>query len=172
MPEHTPSGAHRSRGFHACHAAYFALLCAVFAGLGCATLNQLRFEQPTIQLEAVEITGLGPQGGSFDLWLDVFNPNGYDLTATRVEAALDLEETHFGSAALEENVVLSSTEHSRVVIPVSFTWEGVGAAARALLERGAVSYDMEASMWLGGSLGNRRVVLRRRGEAPIKDAYP
>jgi LEA14-like dessication related protein len=146
-------------------------LWAAFAGLGCATLRQLRFEHPTVQLEAVEITRLGLQGGTLDLWLDVFNPNSYDLRATRMEATLDLEETHFGSAALEENVVLSSTEHKRVVIPVTFTWEGVGAGARGLLERGAVSYDMEASMWLGGSLGNRRVVLRHSGEAPIKDAY-
>lgn len=158
--------------FIGCHARYVALISAAYAGFGCSALSQLRFEQPTIQLEAVEITRLGPQGGSFDLWLDVFNPNSYDLRATRVEAALDLEETHFGSAALEENVVLSSTEHSRVVIPVTFTWEGVGAAARAMLDRGAVSYDMEASMWLGGSFGNRRVVLRRSGEAPIKDVYP
>jgi LEA14-like dessication related protein len=147
-------------------------LCAAFAGSGCSTLRQLRFQQPTIQLETVEITSLGREGGTFDLWLDVFNPNSYDLRATRVEAALDLEETHFGSAALEEDVVLTSTEHSRVVVPVTFTWEGVGAAARSLLERGSVSYDMEASMWLGGSLGNRRVVLRHSGEAPIKDAYP
>ncbi len=146
-------------------------VCLSILATSCAALRSLRFEQPTIAVEAVEITGLGVEGGSFDLWLDVYNPNDYDLRVTRTEAELDLEDTYFGSAALEESVTLPSAEHARVTIPVRFTWEGVGAAARGLLERGAVDYDMEASLWLSGPL-SRKVTLRHRGEAPIRDVFP
>lgn len=140
-------------------------------GTSCAALQRLQFERPTIALEAVELTGIGAQGGSFNLWLEVYNPNEYDLRVVRTEAALQLEDTHFGSVALEESLTLPSADHARVVIPVRFTWEGIGAAARALLERGAVDYDMEATLWLSGPL-NRKVTLQRRGEAPIREVFP
>lgn len=148
------------------------LVASALGVVGCATLRGLRFERPTIELEAVEITSLGLEGGSFTLWLEIFNPNTYDLRTTRVEAELDLEGTHFGSAALGRSLTFPSAARTQVALPVSFTWAGVGAAARALLERGAVGYDMEARLWLNGALGDRRVVLRRRGDVPIRDDGP
>jgi len=147
-------------------------ICALLGLTSCSTLSRFRFEQPTLRLETIEITGLDLSGGSFTLWLDVFNPNNYEITTTRIVAELELEGTHFGSTELRSETSLPSAQHTRVALPVTFTWEGVGAATRALLQRGAVNYDMEARMWLGASLGNRQVVLRRRGEVPIDRSEP
>lgn len=135
----------------------------------CAILQQVRFERPSVELESVEVTGLALSGGSLTLWLDVYNPNGYELRTTRVEAELDLEDTHFGNALLEEVVVLAPASHTPVAVPVTFTWEGVGAGARALLQRGALNYALDAKFRIDISGGRRTIGLRSRGEVAIRD---
>ncbi|MGD8699212.1 MAG: LEA type 2 family protein [Gemmatimonadales bacterium] len=144
-------------------------LVAAATIVSCATLRQLSFEQPSVELDAVEISGLDLDGVSLILWLDVYNPNEYEIRTTRVEADLDLEETHFGSAALDESVPLAAASHTRVKLPATFRWEGVGAAARALLGRGTVDYDLETRLRVQTSLGGRTLSLRRRGEVQVKD---
>jgi LEA14-like dessication related protein len=135
----------------------------------CATLQRLTFEEPTVDLVAVQITGLGLTGGSFDLLVDVYNPNAYEIRTLRVESGLDLEETHFGDAYLEEAVVLPPTSHVEVEIPVSFTYRGVGAAARGLLMRGAVNYALETRLLADTPLGERSLSFRNRGQVPIRE---
>jgi LEA14-like dessication related protein len=134
----------------------------------CATLSQLRFEKPTLELTAVEVNGLDLNGVSLTLWLDVFNPNDYDIPTTRVEADLDLENTPFGYALLEESVVLASAAHTRVAIPARFSWEGIGAGARALLDRGQVAYRLESRLQVQTRMGGRTLSFQNRGEVPIR----
>jgi LEA14-like dessication related protein len=138
----------------------------------CATLKQLSFERPSLQLDAIEITGLDLDGVSLVLWLDVYNPNGYEIRTTRVDAELALEGTRFGSALLEENVPLAPTAHTLVKIPAAFTWQGIGAGARSLLDRGKVDYDLDARLRVQTSLGARTLTFEHRGEVPIRDLVP
>jgi LEA14-like dessication related protein len=135
----------------------------------CATLRQLQFEQPSVDLEAIEITGVGVSGGSLVLVLEVFNPNDYDIRTIWVEASLELEGTHFGTAVLEGDETLAANSRTQVEIPAEFTWEGVGAGARALLGRGALRYQLEARLRVETSIGGRTVSLRNRGEVPVRD---
>jgi len=135
----------------------------------CAAFQQLRFEEPTVELDSVEITGLGLSGVSMNVWLDVFNPNDFVIGATRIEADLQLEETHFGSALLEEDVEIAPASHTRVRIPASFTWDGIGAGVRALLVNGVVDYQLESKLRVRTSLGARNLSFKSRGEVPISD---
>ncbi len=144
-----------------------ALLAVPLAS--CATLKHLRFEQPTVDLKAIEIAGVDVSGGSLVLVLDVFNPNDYDIRTTGVEASLDLEDTHFGTAVLEGDETLVANSRTEVEIPAEFTWEGVGAGARALLGRGALRYHLETRLRVETSMGGRTVTLRNRGEVPLRD---
>ena len=63
---------------------------------------------------------------------------------------------------------LSPVNHSRVVMPVRFAWSGVGAAARALLEKQAVDYGLTGAVLLDTPLGERRVQLTGKGNVPLK----
>ena len=140
---------------------------ALAAG-ACATLQQAAFQLPTLQLEAVQITGLNLSGGSFDLLLDVYNPNAYEIRTIRIETAIDLEGTHFGDVAIDEAHTLPGTGHATVRVPVSFSWLGVGAAARGLLGRGAVGYMLDAQLILDTPLGERPAGFRLSGDVPIR----
>jgi len=139
------------------------LLC-----LACATLSRLTFQEPELRLEAINITGLGITGGTFDLVFDVYNPNDYRIRSTRLEVGVDLEGTHFGDALLERPLDLSPTNHNRVVVPVRFEWAGVGAGARAMLTRQALGYGVTGTVFLDTPLGDRTVTLQGKGNVPLK----
>ena len=148
-----------------------ALLWVLVAG--CATLRStLRFEEPQLQLQEINITGLGLSGGTMDLVFDVYNPNGYTMRSTRLEVGLDLEGTHFGDALVERPLDLSPQNNSRVVVPVRFEWAGVGAGARALITRQGVRYGLTGSVIVDTPLGDKRVGLRGSGDVPLKKLLP
>ena len=143
----------------------------VFAS-GCATLRSaLSFVEPQVELEEIRITGLSLSGGTLDLVLDVYNPNDYRLRSTKLELGLDLEDVHFGDALIDKPLDLSPQNHSQVVVPVRFEWAGVGAGAKALLQRQAIRYGLVGAVLVETPLGERRVGLRFNGDVPLKKFF-
>ena len=143
----------------------------VFVVCACATLGKLYFQEPQIQLQEINVTGIGISGGTMDLVFDIYNPNDYRIRSTRIEVALDLENTHFGDAYLERPLDLSPTNHSRVVVPTRFEWAGVGAGARALFTKQAINYALTGRVILDTPLGDKRVGLTGRGQVPLKKLF-
>lgn len=136
---------------------------------GCALVHQVRFQAPTAQLTGVSVTGLGLSGGSLDLKLDVFNPNSYTLRSTRLQVGIDLENTPFGTATIERPLELPPEAHSEVRVPLTFTWSGVGAGARAMLGKGSLNYGLTGRVLVDTPLGERSVDLRTNGAVAIAD---
>ncbi|MEX2156200.1 MAG: LEA type 2 family protein [Gemmatimonadales bacterium] len=139
----------------------------------CASIRSaINFQEPQIALQEINITGLGLTGGTLDLVFDVYNPNTYRLRSTRLEVGLDLEDTYFGEALIDKPLDLSPENHSRVIMPVRFAWSGVGAAARALLERQSLNYGLTGAALLETPLGERRVQLKNKGTVPLRKLLP
>ncbi len=137
--------------------------------LSCSLTQRLRFEAPSARLTGVTITGLGLSGGSLELKLDVLNPNSYTLRSTRLQVAIDLENTPFGSAALDRALELPPTSHSEVRVPLTFTWSGVGVGARAILSKGSLNYGLTGRILVDSPLGERSVDLRTNGVVAVAD---
>ena len=135
----------------------------------CAALRHaLSFQEPQIELQEINITGLSLTGGTLDLVFDVYNSNDYRLRSTRLEVSLDLEGRHFGDALIDRPLDLSPTNHSRVIVPVRFEWAGVGAGMRALLDRREIRYTLGGAVLLDTPLGERKVGLKGDGNVPLK----
>ncbi len=116
--------------------------------VSCATLrNAIQFQTPDIVLQEINITGLGLQGGTLDLVFDVYNPNKYSLRSTRLDVSLALAGTD---------------------LPVRFSWSGVGAAARSLLQSQALPYGLTGAVLLDTPLGERRVQVTSKGNVPLR----
>ena len=139
----------------------------------CATLqNVLTFEDPQIELQEINVTGLGLSGGTLDLVFDVYNPNDYRLRSTRLDVDLELAGTDFGEALIDKPLDLSPVNHSRVVMPVRFAWTGVGAAARSLLESQELPYGLTGAVLLDTPIGEKRVELKSKGNVPLRKLVP
>jgi len=159
---------HRARSAGVLSAAVLSVALA-----GCATLrNALTFEEPQIALQEINVTGLGITGGTLDLVFDVYNPNQYRLRSTRLEVGLALASTDFGESLIDKPLDLSPQNHSRVVMPVRFTWAGVGAAARSLLQSQELPYGITGAVILDTPLGERRVQLKSNGKVPLRKLIP
>jgi LEA14-like dessication related protein len=135
----------------------------------CATLGQYRFERPSVTLAAIEITGLGLQGGALDLLLDVHNPNSYDLRATRIAVGIYLEGTHFGDAALTQAPFFPAGETTRLEVPLTFSWNGMGSGARGLLARGTVQYRLDGRFDFDTPIGPRGVDVSGGGQVTLRN---
>jgi len=145
------------------------LLAVAVAAAACGPFSQYGFQRPSLELTAIDITGLGLQGGTLDLLLDVRNPNTYELRTTRITVVIYLEDTRFGDAALTRALVLPAGETTRVVVPVAFSWSGVGSGARGLIARGAVRYLLDGRLELDTPIGARGVDVDLDGTVTLRD---
>jgi len=111
-------------------------MVAAFAALalaGCASLGLGGFREPLVYFNDAKIRGLGLSGGSVDVVLSVYNPNGFNLNATRLTYKLMVEGNQLGEGQLRDAFRVQSKDSTFVTIPVNFTYAGLGAAGRQLL---------------------------------------
>ena len=132
---------------------YFAV-AAMLAVAGCASLGLGGFKEPLVHFNDAKLRGLGLSGGSVDVILSVYNPNGFDLNATRLTYKLYVENNQLGTGALNNAFKVGDNDSTYVTIPVDFTYTGLGAAGRELLTRGTINYRVTGDFTVATPLGN------------------
>jgi LEA14-like dessication related protein len=136
-----------------------ALLAAAVVVAACSYLGKQAFKQPEVKLQKVELVGVGLTGGSLNVDLNVYNPNHYRLDATHLtyEVLLNSDSLLLATGALDNKFTVESDKSSVVQIPVSFTYSGVGSAARSLLNTGVVTYHVRGVITVGSTVGTVNV---------------
>ena len=127
---------------------------ALAATTACATLGRQVFEQPVVTFRNVEVKGLGLTGGTLDVVLSVYNPNGFRLDATRLTYQLMVDSTALGTGALEQQFAVQEKDSTVVRLPISFTYAGLGAAGRQLIQSGSVNYRVLGDVTVRTPLGS------------------
>jgi LEA14-like dessication related protein len=123
------------------------LLLLAFAGLiaacGTGTVHPLTFMRPDVRLHHLALRSVGLTGGTLDLVLAFDNPNKVSLQGTRVQAGIDIEGNHFGDVDLSDGFSLAAQDTTLLTVPLTFRWTEVAAAARSVLDYGAVNYSIK-----------------------------
>lgn len=130
---------------------------AAFAALalgGCASLGLGGFKEPVVHFNDARIRGLGLSGGAVDVVLSVYNPNGFNLNASRLTYKLMVENTEVGDGALRDAFRVKDRDSTFVTIPVNFTYAGLGAAGRQLLQNGSVNYRVIGDFTVNTPVGS------------------
>lgn len=127
----------------------------------CSALGKQAFQQPVVQLKDVQVQGVGLTGGNLAVKLNVYNPNGYRLDATRLTYNLvvgdNTSSTNFANGVLDGRFTVQAGDSTTVMIPVAFTYQGIGAAGRQLLNTGGVPYRVNGEVQVGTVVGNFNV---------------
>src|SRR4029079_8485689 len=131
-----------------------ALVFAAGALAGCASLGMGSFKEPLVHFNDAKIRGLGLSGGSVEVVLSIYNPNGFDLNATRLTYRLLVEDKELGTGALNNAFRVGNNDSTYVTIPVDFTYAGLGAAGRQLLNQGSINYRVIGDFTVATPLGN------------------
>lgn len=143
-----------------------AALLAAFAPLavtGCARMARQAFQNPVVELKDVVVKGIGMSGGSLDVVLDVYNPNGYRIDASRVTYVLYADSLKVATGEVTKMVTLDDKKTSRVTLPVNFTMRELTQAANILLQRGSVDYTVEGDFTLATPFGSITRPYRSKG---------
>ena len=132
-----------------------AASAAIVVVAGCSALGKQAFQQPIVHLQDVRINGVGLTGGNIDVKLSVYNPNGYRMDATRMTYNVKIgDNVNLATGALDSRFTVNSNDSSVVTVPVSFTYSGIGAAGRQLLNTGGVDYHVDGDVTVGTVVGN------------------
>ncbi|MEP6733083.1 MAG: LEA type 2 family protein [bacterium] len=132
-----------------------AVVSAVAIMAACSALGKQAFQQPIVHLQDVRVNGVGMTGGNLDVKLSVYNPNGYRMDATRMTYNVTVgDSVQFATGALDSRFTVNSNDSSVVTIPVSFTYNGIGAAGRQMMNTGGVNYHVNGDVTVGTVVGN------------------
>jgi LEA14-like dessication related protein len=140
-----------------------AATSAVIVVAGCSALGHQAFASPVVSLKNVRVTGVGITGGSLDVVLSVYNPNNFRLDATQLNYKVRIDSTPLASGALDSRFTVQNKDSTLVHIPVTFTYAGLGAAGRSLMNSGALNYHVSGDVTVGSLVGNYTIPFSQTG---------
>ena len=132
-----------------------AVTAAIAVTAGCSALGKQAFQQPVVHLQDVRVNGMGLTGGNLDVKLSVYNPNGYRMDATRLSYNVIVgDSVRFATGTIDSRFTVNGNDSSLVTIPVNFTYTGIGAAGRQMINTGGVNYRVNGDVTVGTVVGN------------------
>lgn len=140
-----------------------ALAVAAMGATACSTLGRQAFQNPDVKVQDVRVTGLGLTGGQLDVVVNVANPNDFRLDATRMTYKLLVDSVTFADGTVDQKFTVEGGKSTQFHVPVSFTYAGIGAAGRSLLNTGAVPYKVTGVVTVGTVIGNFNVPYQTTG---------
>lgn len=128
---------------------------SILLGLSaCATLRRQSFLNPTVELKDVVVKGIGLNGGSLDVILDVYNPNDYRIDASRMTYTVVAESLQVATGEVTRRVTLNNKAMSTITLPVTFSMRELTQAAGVLLQRGSIEYVVQGDFTLETPFGS------------------
>lgn len=131
----------------------FVILAAV-ASASCASVGKQAFQDPVITFKDLQLQGVGLTGGSLDVVLSVYNPNGYRLDASRLTYRLLVDTTTIGEGIFSDKFTVQRGESTTVRLPVSLSYTGLNAAGKELMGRGSVNYRVLGDLTVATPIGD------------------
>lgn len=130
------------------------------------------FRQPTVELEGMQLAGLGLGGGTVLVNLRIQNPNAigfraedlnYELFLRNANAQGDSAWTRFAQGTHTERFEIGANDTETVQIPVAVTFAQLGTAGQQLLRQGSFQYRAVGNVNVRTSFGGRQVPFRKTG---------
>ena len=132
-----------------------AAVMALGAATACASLGRSVFNEPVVSFKNVRINGIGLDGGSLDVVLNVYNPNGFKLDATRLTYRLLVgDSVALGQCALDSRFTVQKNDSTEVRLPITFSYRGLGAAGQQLIRSGTVNYRVQGDVTVATPIGS------------------
>jgi LEA14-like dessication related protein len=137
------------------------------------------FRQPVVELQNVQLAGLGLRGGTLIVNVEVTNPNRFTLTSNRLRYQLAIADTEtprdtqwidLASGVFEEPFSVRPGETGYVQVPVEFTYAGLGGAAASLMRAGTFNYRASGIVDVRTPVGVYEVPFQRGGMVTLMGA--
>lgn len=134
----------------------FAMVAAallVVGASGCKTVGKQMLKEPVVTLRDVKLVGVGATGGTLDITLNVFNPNDFRLDGSRITYRVFADSVAVGGGSLDQRFTVQNGDSTEMRLPLTFTYAGLGAAARQLQNQGSVNYRVMGEIEVATPIG-------------------
>lgn len=108
----------------------------------CSFLKRQAFAQPVVTVGDVRLGGIGTQGGTINVALDVYNPNNFRLDAEAFNYRVLIDTIQLTEGTIEKRITLLQKDSTRVNLPVPFGFREVLQIGQQLSQRGSVSFRL------------------------------
>ena len=125
---------------------------ALLAASGCALATLATATSPTVEVQEVELRGVGLLDQSLGVALCVTNPNDAELDFRRVTVGVDVAGTPLAESTSETQVRLAPRSSTLVPFAVSVTERNLGRQLLGILRTGRVGYRLHGNVQLTGAL--------------------
>src|SRR3569832_2133602 len=92
------------------------LATAAIVVAGCSTLGKAARRDPVVTLQDVKVTGVGLNGGSLDVVLNVENPNDFRLDATQLNYHVLVDTVPFAYGSTTQRFTVEGKKSQQVHI--------------------------------------------------------
>lgn len=130
------------------------VISVVVALAGCASLGVGGFKEPVVNFNDLQVEGVGTKGGTVDVVLSVYNPNGFRLDATEITYKLLVDTSSVGEGVYNTGFSVQSGDSTMVRLPVNLSYAGLATAARQLKEQGSVNYRVVGNVTVTTPVGS------------------
>ncbi len=135
-------------------AAMLALAMMVAGATSCRTLGRQAMANPVVEVKDVVVRGIGAQGGSLDVILNVYNPNEFRMDATKISYELVVDSIRVANGEITKLVTLEQRSRSDITVPVNFTYNEIRVVLEQFMARGVVDYLVRGEFTVVTPFGN------------------
>lgn len=129
---------------------FFIVGFLALALTSCASLTSELLKDPTVTVKSFAVTGVTFQDISFDLELDVENPNLLPLKLDQITYDLVFSGQKVTSGTFEKGIDIPASGSNTVIVPLKFGYQSIGALlSGALNKKLSKDYELNGSVKLG-----------------------
>lgn len=133
--------------------AIIAASIAIASGVGCASMGKQMLKEPVVTLKEVKLVGFGMTGGTLDVFLNIYNPNDFRLDGSRLTYQVFADSVAVGGGTLDQQFTVQNGDSTTIRLPLTFTYAGLGAAARQMQNQGSVNYRVKGEIEVATPIG-------------------
>jgi len=131
-----------------------AAVLGLAGATACKSVGKQMLQEPVVTLRDVKLVGVGATGGTLDILLNVYNPNGFRLDGNRLTYRVFADSVSVGGGSLDQRFTVQNGDSTEIRLPLTFTYAGLGAAARQLQNQGSVNYRVMGEIEVATPIGN------------------
>ena len=133
--------------------AMIAAAITIASGVGCRSVGRQMLKEPVVTLKDVRLVGIGVTGGTLDVFLNIYNPNEFRLDGSRLTYQVFADSVAVGGGTLEQQFTVQNGDSTTIRLPLTFTYTGLGAAARQIQNQGSVNYRVRGEIEVATPIG-------------------
>jgi LEA14-like dessication related protein len=121
---------------------------------GCSAIGRKAFTAPIVSFRDVQLRSVSLTHGTLVFLLDVYNPNRYELKATKLSYTVVSGPLTVGEGKTDTTVAVPGHATGLVKLPVRVQWAGLGVVGRKVAAGDSVDYRVSGEMTVATPVGD------------------